>query len=111
MAGACYHIWKMAESGNALFRWQRCFTSRATANSTVRNWVTQGHDRGGRRPTNIWLGDPGEFQVLECRAQSCPCACAREARRQQRLELATPPAPAPPEIDADADTAAAAAAA
>ena len=81
--GACYHIWKMADSGNALFRWQKCFAHRATANSTVRNWVTQAPDRGGRRPQNIWLGDPGEFQVLECRAQSCPCPCAREARRRR----------------------------
>ena len=88
-------------SGNALFRWQHCFASRATANSTVRNWVTQGHDRGGRRPRNIWLGDPGEFMVQQCRTLSCPCPCARAARRQQRIELATPP-PAPPDIDAAA---------
>lgn len=71
----CYHIWKMAETGNAMFRFSKCFNNRATANSTVRNWVTQAPDRGGRRPGNLWLNDPGQFQVLECRPFSCPCPC------------------------------------
>ena len=74
----CYHIWKMAETGNAMFRWKKCYHNRQTANSTVRNWLTQGPDRNGHRPSNIWVGDDAkaQFQVLECRPL-CPCDCRR----------------------------------
>ena len=72
----CYHIWKVAEGGDAMFRFHKCYQSRATANSTVRNWQRQAPDRGGRRPGNIWTRDPGQFLVLACR-KSCPCPCRK----------------------------------
>ena len=71
----CHHVWRMAETGNAMFRWKACYHSRDTANSAARRW----------RRTDPAYGKadrPGSkddvYMVRKCDPKRCPCACARE---------------------------------
>ena len=70
--GGCYHIWVIAEGGNAAFRRKRCYT-RNGANQAVLRWCRYG-DGGGDRPGNLRANDAIKAQtlVLRCR-EECPC--------------------------------------
>ena len=75
-AGGCYHVWVIANSGNAIHRRERCYT-RAGANAAIRRWSTYG-DGGGDRPRNLLAGKEAikaQTLVLACRP-GCPCTHA-----------------------------------
>ena len=71
--GGCYHIWVVAEGGNAMFRWQRCYTA-TNAGAKINQWTRHGYG-GGDRPGNL-TGDRHQFLRLKCRP-GCRCGCQR----------------------------------
>ena len=62
----CYHIWTVADGGNAFFRAKRCFASRGHANTVIRRGGQTG-ERG-----RYIQAQKGDSMVLQCRAD-CPC--------------------------------------
>ena len=71
----CVHIWHLAFSGNAYFRWRKCFAKRSTADAAVRRWkLHPPNDRGHRPAPSL-----GVFMVRDCdnktRPGTCPCPC------------------------------------
>lgn len=71
----CYHIWTMAVTGNAFFRWKRCYHRRAAATAAVRRWREYA-PAGGHRPAPSL----GVYMVRLCDGpDACPCTCGASA--------------------------------
>ena len=67
----CYHIWHLAATGNAMFRWKRCYAKRAAATAAVRRWREYAPG-GGHRPAP----STGVYMVRLCDGPDvCPCPC------------------------------------
>ena len=76
----CYHIWHLAATGNAMFRWQRCYPKKQTADAAVRRWRNHA-PAGGHRPAPSL----GVYMVRRCDGpDACPCPCARAAAAEGR---------------------------
>ena len=68
----CYHIWRMADSGNGMFRIRRCFKSASTARTTATRGVTGDRDKDKQTISLIMHKGKPQFQVLKCLG-FCPC--------------------------------------
>ena len=56
----CYHLWAVADGGNAMFRRRRCFTSRTAANKA-------------RKTSGFSVATEGKaVSVMQCMPE-CPC--------------------------------------
>jgi len=75
-AGACYHIWSIAEGGNAAFRIRRCFKTKSTADTTARRGVVG--DRGSQR-----IERHTKHIVAKC-YPGCPCGNGRKEHNNER---------------------------
>ena len=68
----CYHIWHLAFSGNAMFRWRACYPKKQTADAAVRRWRKHPPNDRGRRPGPSL----GVYMVRRCDGpDTCPCPC------------------------------------
>lgn len=98
MDTGCYHIWKSAATGNALFRVERCYHSRAAVNAAITRWraappTRERKDRDGNPVIDPRTGQPrmarppasAVMMALKCHGVDddtaqviCPCPCAAE---------------------------------
>ena len=102
---SCWHIWKSAPTGNALFRVHRCYHSKTAVDAAVRRWRkhpptrvkmdADGNPCVDPNGNDIMLRPPAEpvMMALKCRGWQdaldgpqhiCPCACARNAAAAAR---------------------------
>lgn len=68
--GECYHIWIVADGGNAMFRLKRCFRAKSTADTTARRGVVG--DRGAQRV------ETGVKKIVAKCYDDCPCGNGRK---------------------------------
>ena len=70
----CRHVWTLAEGGNAMFRWRKCYAKKQTADAAIKRW-TDYAPNGGHRPAP----STGVYMVRQCDNKkhpgTCPCAC------------------------------------
>ena len=121
MAG-CYHIWKSAPTGNALFRVARCYPTKSAVDAAIRRWrkhpPTRVKHDGHGNPLNdahgnpVYVRPPAEpiMMALKCHGVDddttqaiCPCACAKaDAAAARELDAAIRELSARRELDTDA---------
>ena len=89
----CYHIWILADGGNAMFRRRVCYASRSTAKTIVNRGGTFGDrtDRPVNLQTNGNFGLPVKraAMVLECDPATCHCGCVASLRMAGQIAPAS----------------------
>ena len=104
---ACYHIWKSAATGNALFRVQRCYDSKQKVDAAIRRWrkhqparVKKGADGNpltDKHGNPIMVRPPAAAVMMTLKCHSvdddtmqaiCPCPCAKKAAEDAREQAA-----------------------
>ena len=72
----CYHIWTVADGGNAMFRMKRCFKAKSTADTTVKRGSAG--ERGSQH-----LNTETKSMVSKCHT-GCPCGPGRKEHNNWR---------------------------